>query len=195
SRLGSRGRRARRGAVTPNTRTRYSLRPEGHQIEWDRTASLPEVAAPVQQADLLFEFGNGPVDDGIRHDLADRQWTDRCRWHAHLVEPPDELLGGRRVDDPPQADPAVRGRTHRAVLTGGVDGCGGAPVGFEMFGGPSCELELGMPGAVAACDAVAVLGQDLAVRIDEHRPERLVAGRDRLLREFDAPPQMLQIRV
>src|SRR5690606_7434389 len=113
----------------------------------------------------------------------------------HLVEPPDELLGGRRVDDPPQADPAVRGRTHRAVLTGGVDGRGGAPVGFEMFGGPSCELELGMPGAVAACDAVAVLGQDLAVRIDEPRPARLVAGRARLLREFDAPPQMLQIRV
>ncbi len=37
-----------------------------------REGSLPEVAATVQEPNRLLELGNGPVDDGIGHYLADR---------------------------------------------------------------------------------------------------------------------------
>lgn len=52
-----------------------------------------------------------------------------------------------------------------------------------------------MPGPVAARDAVAVLGTHLAVSVDEHRTEGLVARRQRLGRELDTPAKMYQFPI
>lgn len=58
---------------------------------------------------------------------------------------------------------------------------------------PAGQLELRVAGPVTGGNPVVVLGQDRAVRAHEDRPERLVAGVERLGRELDAPAQMLQL--
>ena len=89
------------------------------------------------------------------------------------AQPRGQLLGGADVHDAAEPDPGVRGRAHRAVLTRGEDGGGGPVCRGHVGRGPAGQLELRVPGRVAhGVLAVAILGQDPAVRRDQHRTER-----------------------
>src|SRR5690606_5738008 len=96
-------------------------------------------------------------------------------------------------DDPAQAHPAVGGGTHGAVLTRGVDGGHRSLRRGHVGGGPASDGELGVLGAVAARHSVAILESDPTVAVDQHRTERLVAGRERLGGELDAPLQVAEV--
>ena len=63
----------------------------------------------------------------------------------------------------------MRGRTHRAVLAGGVDGGRPPLVRGEVRGRPAGEFELGVAGPVTAGHPVVVLGEHRAVAGDQHR--------------------------
>src|SRR5699024_7819660 len=63
----------------------------------------------------------------------------------------------------------------------------------RLLGRPARGLELRVARVIAAGDAVAVGEQLPAARVDEDRPERLVAGVERLPRQVDALREDLAI--
>src|SRR5690606_37835139 len=82
---------------------------------------------------------------------------------------------GGDVDDATESDPTVGGGAHGAVLTRGVDGGASSLLGGQSGGRPAGEFELGMPGAVAARDPVAILGAYDTLGVDQYPAERFIA--------------------
>jgi RNA polymerase sigma-70 factor (TIGR02960 family) len=158
----------------------------------DRGRSAAE--PPVQLPDLVIQAGYRALHGQPGSDGADRQRAHRGRGHAELGEPAGQLLGRAHVDDAAQTDPGVRGRAHRAVLSGGEHGRGCPLAGRHVLGRPAGQLEFRVPGRVTqAVLPVAVLGQHLAVPADQHRAEREIPGLERFGGQFDAPAQVAQL--
>jgi hypothetical protein len=147
----------------------------------------------MQGTDLLSEFRCRPGHRDRRCHLLHRQRTHRRRIDAQLAEPADQLLRRRDVGDAAQPDPRVRSRAHGTVLTRGVHRRSSTLSHVKMLGGPTRQRELWMAGLITVRGAVAVLSPHDALGGHQHRPERLVAGRERLLGQLEAPAQVPQI--
>ncbi len=86
-------------------------------------------------------------------------------------------------------------RTHRAVLSRGVDDAGPPLLDAKVRRRPARDLELRVARAVAPADAIVVLEQDLPVDGDEHRAEGLVAVLERAFCEVDGADQEAAVLV
>src|SRR5690606_33767568 len=63
-------------------------------------------------------------------------------------------------------------------------------LGGQSGGRPAGEFELGMPGAVAARDPVAILGAYDTLGVDQYRAERFIARFEGLGGQLDTSPQV-----
>ena len=79
------------------------------------------------------------------------------------------------------ADESAREMRHRAFGRG------------QVGRGPARDLELGVTRLVAVLDPVAVLEAHPALGVDQHRPERLVAGLERLAGQLHAAAQVPEV--
>src|SRR5690606_18913996 len=110
-----------------------------------------------------------------------------------LGQPAGQLGGGGGIHDASEADPPVRGRTHRAVLAGGVDRGRGAVGRAQVRRGPAGDRELRMPGVVPVLDPVAV-GEQLGARcVDQDGAERFVAVGEGLRGQVQAALEVAQV--
>src|SRR5699024_5702159 len=155
--------------------------------------SPPAVEAGLELAYLLGQGIHRTVHGDVGHDLADRQCSYRSRGHTPLLQPRTQLGRGTGVHDPSQTHPTVRGRTHGAVLTRGVDGRLGAFGGTHVGRRPPDDRKLRMLGTVTPGDVVVILEEHLTVRADQHRTERLVPRPQGLGGQIHRTPQVPQV--
>src|SRR5262245_8459321 len=79
---------------------------------------------------------------------------------------------------------------HRAVLARCIDR-GSCPFSWcHMGGGPARQLEFRVTRLVAAGDAIATLGADPAIGVDEDRTKWFIAGIECLFSELDTAAQI-----
>jgi uncharacterized protein YcbX len=151
---------------------------------------------PVQCQHLPGQFWHRAGHRDAGQHVGDPQDVYRGRAHAKLLIPGGGLLGGCGVHDAAEPGPAVRRRTHRAVLPRRIHGGGGALGRNQVQRRPAGQRDLWVPGRVAGTPLpVVLLRQHDAVGRDEHRAERLVAVVDRLGRQRHASPQVDKVSV
>src|SRR3954469_9223290 len=149
--------------------------------------------ALVQLADLVLELRCRAVDDRPGHDGPDRERRDRGWCLAPRGAPGAELLGAHGIHDPAQGRPAVRGRAHRAVLAGGVDGGRRALRRGEARAGPAGDGELRVLRRLEGQDVVVVLEEHGALARDQERAEGLVAALEREPGQLDGAAQVGEV--
>src|SRR5690606_37038226 len=89
-----------------------------------------------------------PCDGRIRDDVADGQRPHPGSRYVQLGQPMAQLRAGARIDDAPQSDPAMSGRTHGAMLARGIYRGTGSVLGAHVLRRPTGNGEFRMLGMI-----------------------------------------------
>lgn len=153
-----------------------------------QTSERDAVQAGLQSPHFVAQCRIRAADRDPRRDLLHGQRCDGTRGDAPLPVPCLQLRAAARIDDGAQPHPRVRGRAHRAMLSGCVHGRACPLLHGEVLRRPPGDREFGVLCLVAAGHPIAIGEQLCPVRVDEDGAERLVAGVQGFTRQVHAGP-------